>query len=134
MSWTLFLQNYDYNRPNINKFSHVGILSKMRNILIFEQVLSIKQSTDSQIVPIHEKLEYSDILCYELRDVLAYRTYGKKLLFYVSSELIDNVISTFHNNVGHIIGMNKKLALVNNSYWFPKMRDKIKHYISKCVN
>ncbi|CAI6376784.1 unnamed protein product [Macrosiphum euphorbiae] len=81
---------------------------------------------------IREKLENSDIPYYELRDGLVYRTDEKKLLFYVPNELIDNVIRTCHDNVGHV-GIDKTLSLINNSYWFPKMRDKIKYYISKCL-
>lgn len=31
------------------------------------------------------------------------------------------------------MGIDKTLSLINNSYCIPKMRDKIKYYISKCL-
>lgn len=57
MRWTLFLQNYDYtvvHRSNRQMF-HVDALSRVQNILIleantFEQILSLKQSNDPEIV------------------------------------------------------------------------------------
>lgn len=67
-----------------------------------------------------------------MRDGFVYCIDGKKLSFYVLNELMDNVIGTCHDNVIHV-GIDNTLSLVNNSYWFFKMKDKIKHYISKCL-
>jgi len=68
-----------------------------------------------------------------LRDGFVYSTDVKKLSFYYSSnELWDNVNRTCHGNLGHV-GIDKTLSLVNNSYWFSKMRNIIKHNVSKCL-
>jgi len=109
MRRALYLQGYNYkivHRSNKQMF-HVDALSRVQNKLVleantFEQMLSIKQSTDPEIMNIRIKLENSDIPFYELRNGLVYRTVGKKLLFYVPSEMIDNVIRTRHDNMGHV--------------------------------
>lgn len=113
----------------------VDALRRVHNIFVletntFDQTLSIKQSSDPIIVQIRTRLGNSDTPFYELRDGLAYRKNDKKLLFYVPEELIDNIIKTCHDNIGHV-GVDKTLELVKSSYWFPNMRDKIKCYISK---
>jgi len=139
MRWALYIQDYNYtivHRSNKQMF-HVDALSRVQNILVlevntFEQTLSNKQSTDSEIVIIRKKLENSDILFYELRNGLVYPTVGKKLLFYVPNELIDNVIRTFQDNIGHV-GADKVVELIRNSYWFPNMKEKVKLYIYKCL-
>lgn len=78
------------------------------------------------------KLQNSDKPFYELRNGLVYRTVGKKLQFYVPNELIDNVIRTCHDNMGHV-GVEKVVELIQNSYWFPSIKEKVKLYISKCL-
>lgn len=139
MRWALYLQDYNYTivHPSNKQMFHVDALSRIKNILVleantFEQTLSIKQSTDPEIVGIRIKLENSDIPFYELRNGLVYRTVGKKILFYVPNELIDNVIRICHDNMGHV-GADKVVELIQNSYWFPNMKEKVKLYISKCL-
>lgn len=144
MRWALFFLNYDYKviyRFNKQLFQ-VDTLSRVKNILIletniFEQVLSIKQSTDHEIVIIRKKLVKSDIPFYELRDGSIYCKISRRLFFY--DELIEIVKRTCHDNVGHV-SVDKSLAFyfffifyINNSYRFPKMKKKIKYYISKCL-
>jgi len=74
------------------------------------------------------RIKNSDIPFYKLRNGLVYRIVGKKLLFYVPNELIDNVIRTCHDNMGHV-GADKVVELIQNSYWFPNMKEKVKLYI-----
>jgi len=100
---------------------HLDALSRVQNILVlesntFEQV-SIKQSNDPWRVTNRQKLKKSEISYYELRDRLVFHKIGKKLLLHVPSELIENVIRTCKDNVGHV-GTDKTVELgSSNCYW-----------------
>lgn len=138
--WALFLQNYDcevVHRPG-ERMSHVDALSRCHSVLVlegstFERTLSICQDRDEEIVNIRDELEKGDIKYYELRDDLVYRKYkNKKLLFYVPRTMENNVIRTCHDDLGHV-GVDKVVDNITKIYWFPRMRDKIKEYISNCL-
>lgn len=139
--WALFLQNYDFeivHRP-ASRMNHVDALSRAHNILVleantFEQTLSIKQSTDPTIKEIRNSLEIKEDKFFELKDGLVYRKVPNKnaLLFYVPESMEANVLKTSHDDLGHI-GIDKCHEYISRTYWFPKMRDKIKKYISECL-
>ncbi|XP_018377468.1 PREDICTED: LOW QUALITY PROTEIN: uncharacterized protein K02A2.6-like [Trachymyrmex cornetzi] len=138
--WALFLQNYDYNivhRPG-KRMSHVDALSRCHSILVlegstFERTLSICQDRDKEILKIRDKLEKNDVKHYELRDGLVYRKdKNKKLLFYVPQSMESNVIRTCHDDIGHV-GIDKVVENVAKVYWFPNMREKVKHHIENCL-
>lgn len=50
----------------------------------------------------------------------------------VPKEVIWRVIQASHDDMGHY-GVDKTLCHVRRYFWFPKMRKKIKNYISACV-
>lgn len=141
MRWVLFLSEYNYeieHRPN-PRMRHVDALSRCHNILIlednsFEQVLSIKQQTDPEILELRNKLETVQLPSFELRNGLVYRKSKKKdsLLFFVPKSMVHNVIRIYHDNVGHV-GIDKTCELVQRTYWFPNLRDTVKNYISNCL-
>lgn len=138
--WALFLQSYDYSieyRPGA-KMSHVDALSRCYAILVlegntFERILSIKQDQDLTIQRIREQLEITESKFFELRDGLVYRkAKDGKLLFYVPECLENNVIRTCHDDIGHV-GTGKVVENILRVYWFPKLSEKVKKYITDCL-
>lgn len=57
---------------------------------------------------------------------------NKKLLFYVPRSMEANVIRTCHDDLGHV-GIDKAINNIAKVYWFPRMRDKVREYISNCL-
>lgn len=141
MRWAIFLESYNYtieHRRN-PQMRHVDALSRCHNILIleensFEQLLSIKQYSDPSIVEMRKRLEKEESSFFELRNGLVYRKDKRSgnLLFYVPKDLQQNIIRMYHDNMAHV-GLDKTCNLILKSYWFPKLRDKVKEYISNCL-
>ena len=138
--WAMYLQQYDYeieHRPGA-KLCHVDALSRCHSVLVleantFEQTLSIKQDRDPDIREIREVLETGEDKFYELRDGLVYRKIkNRELLFYVPLSMEDNVIRTCHDDIGHV-GVGKVVENISRVYWFPRMREKVKRYVSNCL-
>lgn len=139
--WAMFLQDYDYkieHRPG-KRMSHVDALSRCNGVLVleantFEQTLSIRQDRDKEICKIRNKLvRNGEDKFYELRDGLVYRKVkNKKLLFYVPKCMELNVIRTCHDDLGHL-GIDKVVDNVMRVYWFPNLREKVREYISNCL-
>lgn len=139
MRWVMFLQNYEYqieHRGN-DRMKHVDCLSRVNSILIledntFDQVLAIKQDADVEIGKIRDLLEKSEHKLFEMRNGLVYRKEKDKLLFYIPNIMENTVMSTYHDNVGHV-GIDKTVELIRRTYWFPEMKRKVKDYINNCL-
>lgn len=137
--WALFLQNYDFDifhRSNRN-MQHVDAFSRCHTVLVlesntFEQSLAIRQSTDDDIIKIKNKLLISDTKFYELRNGLVYRKENKRVRFYVPKSMVVNVIRTCHDDMAHV-GLLKVLENISRVYWFPDMKNKVRHYIDNCL-
>lgn len=136
--WALFLQNYNYEieHRSSSQMHHVDALSRNHILVLegctFNQTLSIKQNTDSEIKKIAETLEKSEHPLYELRNGLVYRKNHDRLLFFVPSEMRDHVIRANHDDMGHI-GVDRTVELIKRVYWFPKLTDSVKKYIENCL-
>jgi len=136
--WALFLQSYDYQIEHRigNRMLHVDALSRNHVLVLegctFSQTLSIKQKTDMEIKKIAEDLENCEHPLYELRNGLVYRKSKDRLLFYVPSEMRDNIIRASHDDMGHI-GVERTVELIKRVYWFPKLKEYVKKYIENCL-
>lgn len=67
-----------------------------------------------------------------MRDGLIYRKKRDRLLFYVPHAMEQELLHKYHNEFGHF-GVEKTYAVLQESYWFPGMRDKIRTYIQNCI-
>jgi len=136
--WALELQNFDYStehRPG-NKTSHVDALSRTNSILIvedntFEFNLSVCQTQDN-IMKLKSRLEREQDGLFEMRNGLVYRKKGDKLLFYVPCAMEQEIMYKYHNEFGHF-GVNKTYAIIQESYWFPEIKVKIRTHIRNCI-
>ncbi|KAK9728531.1 Integrase zinc binding domain [Popillia japonica] len=63
---------------------------------------------------------------------MVYRKENEKILFYVPEEMVENVIRTSHEGIGHL-GTDKVMDYVKQVYWFPNMKGRIKSYIKNCL-
>lgn len=137
--WAMFLQNFVYeieHRPG-SQMQHVDALSRCNHILViegctFNQALAIKQQTDPEISSISRELEQSEHPQFELRNGLVYRKNNDRLLFYVPTSMRNQVIRSCHDDMCHV-GTNKTIELIKQIYWFPKLSDHVRTYISNCL-
>lgn len=137
--WAMFLQNYDYTieHRSSKRMRHVDALSRCHNVLTLEastleKTLSIKQDQDPIICNIREGLEKAEDKFFEICNGLVYRKEKNKLLFYVPNSMVNNVIRTCHDDIGHV-GVDKVIDNIIKIYWFPNMRKLVKQYISDCL-
>jgi len=132
--WAMFLQNYSYDiehRPG-SRMQHVDALSRCKHIFVleactFNQTLAAKQGTDPDIKTIFEYLEKSEHQLFELRNGLVYR-----LLFYVPTDMREQVILSCHDEMCHV-DENNTVELIKQIYWSPKLTELVKKYISNCL-
>lgn len=136
--WALELQNYDSteHRPG-KKMTHVDALSRVNSILViedntFEFNLSVCQTQDPKIEELRARLEKEQDSTFELRDGFVYRKRNGKLLFYVPYDMERELLHKYHNDFGHF-GVNKTYEVLQESYWFPGMRSKIRIHIQNCT-
>lgn len=87
---------------------------------------------DPEIETIRTQLEEREDKHFELRDGLVYRKGKDKLLFYVPRDMINQIVKMYHDDFGHF-SIEKVFELINRSYWFPNMKEKIKSYIKNCL-
>jgi len=136
--WALELQDFDY-RPEHRagtKMSHVDALSRVYDVLViednsFEANLRLCQTLDPTIRGIREKLEKSEDRYYEMRERLVYKKWGQKFLFYVPHDMEYEIMHRHHNELGHF-ATEKTCEIIMQSYWFPKLREKVERYIKNC--
>lgn len=138
--WALELLNFDYvteHRPG-SKMGHVDSLSRLPNEILvvednpFELSLVLSQSRDSKLKELSEELQKSNDTYFELRNGVVYRKVDSDLLFYVPQLMEFHVIHKYHDQVGHM-GVEKTISAIMQTYWFPKMKQKVQDYISNCL-
>lgn len=137
--WALELQSFDYavEHRKGSRMTHVDALSRSFNILFvddesFEFALAAAQRQDPKIISIASELEKAESPLYEMIDGLIYRKYKDRVLFFVPSQMEEQVIRTHHEAMCHL-GTDKCFEHMSGSYWFPKMKEKIKAYIKTCL-
>lgn len=135
--WVLELQGYDYvlEHRSSSRMRHVDALS--RQILIlhdnsFDRNLALCQDNDPEIANIRKKLENTEDKFFEMTNGLVYRKVRDRALFYVPSALESSILQKHHNDMGHV-GFEKTVENVQNTYWFPKIREKVKSHIKNCL-
>lgn len=138
--WVFELNDYDFvteHRPG-NKMGHVDSLSCITNEILvvednpFELSLILSQTKDLKLREIGEELQKSDDAHFELRNGVVYRKFGGDLLFYVPKLMEFHIIHKYHDQLGHQ-GIEKTINSIKQTYWFPKMKEKIHDYISNCL-
>lgn len=137
--WALALQNYDYkteHRPG-KRMQHVDALSRSNSILVvepntFEFELAVCLKQDSIIKELRTYLETKQDKMYEMRNGIVYRKKNKQILFFVPRAMEQDLLYKYHNDFGHF-GVDKTLALLQEAYWFPNMKSKIREHINNCT-
>ncbi|GJQ65944.1 hypothetical protein Trydic_g4042 [Trypoxylus dichotomus] len=134
------MESYDYeieHRSN-QAMQHVDALSRSFNTVLvikettLEENLAIKQAEDHYIADLKMKLEREEDKLFELQNGLIYRKEGERRLFYIPKAMESNIIQASHDKMSHV-GNDKTSEIIKRSYWFPKMREKVKTYISNCL-
>lgn len=133
------MQAYDYSVEHRKgeRMSHVDSLSRSFNILhvddeSFEFILAAAQRHDPKIVSIASELSRSESSHFEMVDGLIYRKVKNKIVFYVPSHMEEQVIRTHHESLCHS-GVDKCFEYLCASYWFLKMKEKIRTVIKGCL-
>lgn len=139
--WALFLENYDYtvqHRPGTS-MSHVDALSRVNKTIAYvdnaelDFHLQITQNRDPVIEKLRQKLETSVVKDFELCDGLVYhKSSAGHLQLYVPSEMINNVIRTTHEKLGHL-ATDKCCTQLKKNYWFPQMKTYVHNFIRNCL-
>jgi len=78
----------------------------------FNQTLAIKQGTNQGIKTIFEYLEKSEYPLFELHNGLVYSKSNDRLLFYVSTDMCEQVIRSCHDDMCHV-GENNTIEFIN---------------------
>ena len=135
--WVLELENYNYTVEHRrgDQMRHVDALSRAIFVIednSIERNLSICQQADTELEVIRTRLEKEEDSVYELRNGLLYRKAGDKLLFVVPKNMINNIIKSYHDDIGHV-SVEKCTRLLKQLYWFPKLTDFVKDYVDNCV-
>jgi len=50
------------------------------------------------------------------------------ILFYVPHDMKYEVLHRYHNKLGHF-AIEKTCEIIKQSYWFPKLREKVEQYV-----
>lgn len=95
--------------------------------------LQILQNRDDSIIQLRESLEKGDVENFRLEDGLVYRQIdGGKTLLYVPKEMETNIIRQAHEKTCHL-GVTKCVDQIKLHYWFPKLKDKVEHFVRNCI-
>jgi len=138
--WALELQNYDYvteHRPG-TRMPHVDALSiRVHHVLVlednsFEFNLAVCQADDENIKRLKKRLEKEQDPFFEMRNGIVYRKRNGKVLFYTPSAMEHEILHKYHNDFGHF-GADKTYAILQESFGFPDMKNKIKNHIKNCI-
>lgn len=116
---------------------HVDALSRSIGVMVvednsFESNLIASQNIDKNIVELREKLQETEDKLYEMRNGIIYRKRNDSILFYVPSNMENNIIRKYHDELGHFCAEKTSEAILRN-YWFPQLKDKVKTYITNCL-
>jgi hypothetical protein len=138
--WTLQLQNYHFkmeHRPG-KRMAYVDALSRQVYYiepLPLERELEFKQLQDIRLKEIVSDLEYGENNRsdkFELIEGLVYKKNFDRSKFAVPETMTNNIIQKYHDEQAHC-GFEKTFQGVNNFYWFPSMRKRIREYIDNCI-
>ena len=138
--WSLFLENYDYTmqyRPGCS-MGHVDALSRQQiavatQDLDIDSQLRIAQSRDQEIERLKSVIERGMVNGYTLHDNLVFRKLENgRLQFRVPRDMINNVIRSTHESIGHL-GVDKCCTQISKNYWFPLMKTRVENFIKNCL-
>jgi hypothetical protein len=150
-SWVLQLGEYDLTivHKSSQQMQHVDALS--RNPQVSEQSVRVAmisaedwlfaaQQSDRSITEIRQILESGDrkgnksiFNDYILKTGRVYRITPFGLRWVVPKYCRFQILKLSHDDVGHF-GFDKTFELINEKYWFPKMRRFTKKYVDNCLN
>lgn len=150
--WSLYMQKYDFKIKHRSGtlMGHVDTLSRYpiasmeivdcseKTIALIDPTdidlqLQIFQNRDENIVQLRESLEKKNIENFVLEDGLVYRQKeGERALLYVPKEMETNIIRQAHDKTCHM-GISKCVDQIQLHYWFPKMRNKVEHFVRNCI-
>lgn len=95
--------------------------------------LQATQNRDPKITKLKDTLVTSESPPYEMHDGIVYkRNSADKLLFYVPSEMEQQLIHHMHEKIGHF-GSSKCYDQMRSNYWMPHMQEKIETFTRNCV-
>lgn len=96
--------------------------------------LKAAQNRDHFVVKLQKSLEETESSRYEMQDGIVYRKdkSSGRLLFYVPTEMENNIIRHVHEKFGHF-STAKCYDRIRLHYWFPDMRKKIDSFIKNCL-
>lgn len=135
--WTLALQNYMFklaHRPGV-RMAHVDALSRQVfyvNALPIERELEFRQLQDNRLKEIAKELEFQANEKFQLIDGLVYKKDSDNYKFCVPDAMINSILRAHHDDMAHC-GVEKTVAGIRNTYWFPSMRRKVIDYIDNCI-
>lgn len=150
--WALYMQKFDFNIKHRSGklMGHVDTLSrypiasmKIANdsdelVAVIDPTdidlqLQIFQNRDETIVQLREMLENEDVENFVLDDGLVYRQRdGGRSLLYVPREMETKIIRQAHDKTCHM-GVNKCVDQIKMHYWFPKLKEKVEHFVKNCI-
>jgi len=135
--WALEMQNYDYTLEHRAGSRMLLVDALSRQIFVvennsFDRNLALCQNDDPVIKKIREELEQAESKNFEMRNGLVYKKQQGQILFYVPAALETNIIQKYHNEMS-LVGMEKTIRNILNSYWFPEMKPKVEKHIKSCL-
>ncbi|XP_026829817.1 uncharacterized protein LOC113563025 [Ooceraea biroi] len=118
--WTLSFQNYRFKliHRSGKQMPHVDALSR--------QIAYI----DS--LPLERELEYKQFDKFQLIEGLVYKKDGDRSRFVIPESMLNSVLKTYHDDMAHC-GVEKTSQGINENYWFPSMRKKVRDYVDNCI-
>ena len=108
----------------------------MLGITITTDWVAAMQRASNEIMNIRDKLEIGDAKTHEkftMIDARDYRITKDRIRLYVPEELRYEIVSETHRNLCHM-GIDKTMSALKETYYFPKMRDFVTKYVSRCIN
>lgn len=155
--WWMKLSEYDFevvHRPGI-RMSHVEALSRTPDEPPAEMetagfVIRVTENDDDWLLTMQsrdEKLRHIIAVLngvesseqshqfrqdYEIKNHRLYRRTEKGLRFLVSKAVRWRVVQHCHDKMGHF-GLEKTISRVEENFWFPRVRNYVKSYLTACI-
>lgn len=138
--WSLLLENYNYTiiHRSGTAMNHADALSRCQitaavSELDIEAQLSVAQDRDPTVSKLRTRLETEELSDFILRHgVVFHKSPSNNPQLYVPDEMIDNIIRTTHEKIGHL-GVDKCCEQLRKQYWFPQMRNRVENFIRNCL-
>jgi hypothetical protein len=70
---------------------------------------------------------------YQIFNNLLFRKDNNKYQLYVPESLVEIILKAFHDDFGHF-GIKRTVNLIEEKFYFPNMRRKVKKYVASCEN